>query len=578
MAASGSRLLSQLKPRVAAVLAMVLGLVGLVGWLTGIKPLRVVMDGFPPMSVITALSLILLGYGLYLSAGEPRPSRVPRRAEAAIALVGVMALLTIGHDLFGVGSALPFISHSLQTASPISSPHSAVTFLFLALGLLAYIRSSNTRMAMLSQYCAMVALGITFIVMAGYLFTMPVFYGYSTDIGMALHALAGSILLALGLFNLQANLGFAALYYGDGVGSHLLRTMIPLGGLVLLMFAIFSSWGMQLDKDQGFAVSLLLIVFLGLYALGRVAVRLNAEERHKILLERQYTELFEGNPDAIVVTNDNGYITQVNSQFESLTGHDRADVIGDRVEVLIPERRRKRHVQYREAYQNRPYARAMGGDLDIVVLCRDGAEIPVHISIRPAQVGGQRLYILAIRDIRERKALLNKLDVLSHEALHDALTGLPNRRLLENLLTQTLASARREGRQVAVCYCDLDGFKSVNDIHGHQVGDALLVEAAKRMKESLREEDTVARLGGDEFVTVLSKITHADDASQVAQKLIDHLSEPYVFSGKNLCITASVGIALFPADGGEPHILIKCADEALYAAKNAGKNQYRLYA
>jgi len=579
MAGSTSSLLHRITPRFSATLAIVLGLIGLIGWIADIRSFREIVHGLPAMSVNTAVSLMLCGVGLSVLASPVRSPLYRWLAELALVLVAAIALLTMTEYLFGIGGhLLHWFSFTLNSVAPVSSPHTVFALMFIAVGLLLYAHTGGSRRAAVTQYCALATMGVTFIALAGYLFSIPSLYRMDLDIGMAAHTVAGLVLLAVGLFNLRPEEGLAGLYYGAGIGSQLLRSMVPIAGAVVLLFAVFSAWGMQFDKDQGFAVSLLLIVFLVLYALGRAAARLNVEERHKDLLQNQYTELFEGNPDAIVVTDSAGSIAQVNAQFETLSGYGRAEVIGKKVEMLIPQRRRKRHVQHRSAYQHKPYARAMGSDLDIAILHRDGAEIPVNISIRPATIGAQSMYILAIRDIREHKALLNRLDAASHDALHDALTGLPNRRLIESLLVQAIASAQRDGRQLAVCYCDLDGFKAINDGYGHQGGDALLVEAAQRMRSSVRQEDAIARLGGDEFVIVLVKLAHADDAELIVSKLIERLSEPYTIKDVEIRVTASVGIAFFPADGAEPNTLIKHADEALYLAKSNGKNQYRIHA
>ena len=579
MAGSTSSLLHRITPRFSATLAIVLGLIGLIGWIADIRSFREIVHGLPAMSVNTAVSLMLCGVGLSVLASPVRSPLYRWLAELALVLVAAIALLTMTEYLFGIGGhLLHWFSFTLHSVAPVSSPHTVFALMFIAVGLLLYAHTGGSRRAAVTQYCALATMGVTFIALAGYLFSIPSLYRMDLDIGMAAHTVAGLVLLAVGLFNLRPEEGLAGLYYGAGIGSQLLRSMVPIAGAVVLLFAVFSAWGMQFDKDQGFAVSLLLIVFLVLYALGRAAARLNVEERHKDLLQNQYTELFEGNPDAIVVTDSAGSIAQVNAQFETLSGYGRAEVIGKKVEMLIPQRRRKRHVQHRSAYQHKPYARAMGSDLDIAILHRDGAEIPVNISIRPATIGAQSMYILAIRDIREHKALLNRLDAASHDALHDALTGLPNRRLIESLLVQAIASAQRDGRQLAVCYCDLDGFKAINDGYGHQGGDALLVEAAQRMRSSVRQEDAIARLGGDEFVIVLVKLAHADDAELIVSKLIERLSEPYTIKDVEIRVTASVGIAFFPADGAEPNTLIKHADEALYLAKSNGKNQYRIHA
>ena len=162
-------------------------------------------------------------------------------------------------------------------------------------------------------------------------------------------------------------------------------------------------------------------------------------------------------------------------------------------------------------------------------------------------------------------------------AYHDALTGLPNRRLLEDRAEQALAQARRDGTVLTVMYLDLDRFKPINDALGHAVGDHLLQQAAARMSETLREADTVARVGGDEFVILVRGLDLDVDLARVTQKLIDALSAPIAIDGHNLQISASVGCARFPLDGQDITTLLRHADIAMYAAKRGGGNGYFLF-
>ncbi|MDB5840626.1 MAG: diguanylate cyclase [Herminiimonas sp.] len=159
-------------------------------------------------------------------------------------------------------------------------------------------------------------------------------------------------------------------------------------------------------------------------------------------------------------------------------------------------------------------------------------------------------------------------------ALHDSLTGLPNRRLLTDRIEKSIQHATRTDRMMAVMYIDLDGFKAVNDQQGHQCGDELLKQVADRLREATRREDTVARIGGDEFIMVLSDIAHADDVVQPASKVLNLLAAPYHVGTVAVQVTGSVGVALYPANGSDVESLIAQADRALYHAKHAGKNQY----
>jgi two-component system cell cycle response regulator len=165
---------------------------------------------------------------------------------------------------------------------------------------------------------------------------------------------------------------------------------------------------------------------------------------------------------------------------------------------------------------------------------------------------------------------------LESMALQDPLTGLANRRLLPERVRMAIAHARRNHSHMAVLYLDLDGFKEVNDSLGHAAGDHLLKITAERLVGAVREEDTVARVGGDEFMIALWEVADLSDAAMVASKLVDLISEPYEIDGHTVTVTTSAGVSIYPTHGQDLEALMRCADTALYEAKQAGKNQYRL--
>ena len=166
---------------------------------------------------------------------------------------------------------------------------------------------------------------------------------------------------------------------------------------------------------------------------------------------------------------------------------------------------------------------------------------------------------------------------MAYQANHDALTGLPNRSLLDDRIAQALVQARRADQHAAVLFLDLDGFKFVNDSFGHSFGDGLLCSVAGRLASVLRESDTIARLGGDEFVILLPQLTHAGDAAQVAVKLRDTFVTPLTQAGRDLHLSASIGISIFPQDGETADTLLKHADVAMYRAKANGRNGFQSY-
>ncbi len=183
-------------------------------------------------------------------------------------------------------------------------------------------------------------------------------------------------------------------------------------------------------------------------------------------------------------------------------------------------------------------------------------------------------FVSIINDVSDR---MHYQEVLEHQASHDTLTGLANRSLLNDRIAQAIAMARRSRRQVALALLDLDHFKHINDAYGHSTGDILLKEIAGRLRQCVRETDTVARLGGDEFVVVLTDLARAEDAEQVAQKMVAAMAAPVVIDQRELYVGASIGLALYPRDGEHGEILLRNADMAMYRVKTLGRNSVRSY-
>ena len=200
--------------------------------------------------------------------------------------------------------------------------------------------------------------------------------------------------------------------------------------------------------------------------------------------------------------------------------------------------------------------------------------VTVSASAMREAVSGQLRLIIAVEDISRRK---EAEEALLRMANHDALTGLPNRILLQDRLAHAISQAQRSGRLVGVMFVDLDRFKHVNDSLGHEAGDQMIIEIARRLSHSLRESDTVARQGGDEFVVVLPDLASAGDAALVAQKVLSELFQPLMLAGTELFPTGSIGIALYPRDGQDPTALLKAADTAMYRSKANGGNHFHFY-
>jgi diguanylate cyclase (GGDEF)-like protein len=198
----------------------------------------------------------------------------------------------------------------------------------------------------------------------------------------------------------------------------------------------------------------------------------------------------------------------------------------------------------------------------------------MELSASEMVLGGHRYFIGIVRDITERKLAEQKIAHLAH---YDYLTDLPNRALLLDVLNHSIALAKRNKHKTAVLFLDLDGFKKVNDTLGHDAGDLLLKGVSERLKRTIRDSDTVGRVGGDEFILVLDNIGSDENAAQVAKKIIAALSEPFDLKGPHCHVGGSIGISIFPDDAKDPAQLVKQADEAMYLAKQSGKNTCRFF-
>jgi len=284
--------------------------------------------------------------------------------------------------------------------------------------------------------------------------------------------------------------------------------------------------------------------------------------------------LLELLPEGVLVCDSRGRIAYASRRAEAMTGYRRDQLVGQPVEMLVPEGMRAAHRRHRIEYQGRPRPRPMGSvDHDYAVCRADGSRFSADIALAPLERAGQRQVIAVIRDITERKSLEA---ALAHRALHDPLTGLANRTLFFDRLKQAMMAARRERRQVALVMLDLDNFKAVNDMYGHQAGDEVLRKAAHRLSVGLRGTDTVARIGGDEFAWVLPGVSGRQAAAIMMGKLLRSVPERFSVGGRWIEVGVSAGMTIFPDDGDDVDTLIRVADVELYAAKRQAPGLPRL--
>jgi len=281
--------------------------------------------------------------------------------------------------------------------------------------------------------------------------------------------------------------------------------------------------------------------------------------------------------DAVLSTDLDGRVTYLNAAAEKMTGWPNKAATGQPLTEVF----RIIEGDTRQTARN-PLAlalklnKAVGLTPDCILVRRDGHECAIEDSATPIHDRAGRL-VGAVIVFRDVGAAIETSRQMTRLALHDPLTGLPNRLLLNDRVTEAIALAERHKKPLGVLFVDVDGFGALNDAHGHATGDRLLRATADRLKGMLRQSDTVCRTGGDEFVVVLSELERAEDALLVARKLLRGAAEPNRLDSTEISLTVSIGISLYPRHGVTADALLANADAAMYIAKRAGPGGYRLF-
>ena len=282
--------------------------------------------------------------------------------------------------------------------------------------------------------------------------------------------------------------------------------------------------------------------------------------------------VFDNTREAIVITDADNVILDVNPAFTRITGYSRLEALGNNPRMLCSGRQDKdfyngmwqsllRAGEWRgEIWNRRKCGQIYAEMLSISAICDDRGQVIRHVAV-----------FSDISHIKEHEAELRRV------AHFDALTGIPNRVLLADRMKQAIARTAREKIKMAVCYLDLDGFKGVNDSMGHEAGDQVLIEVACRIGKSIRCEDTVARLGGDEFVILLVGLEKGAECVVTLNRLLATIGRPIAVEGREISLGASIGVSIYPLDDADPDTLLRHADQAMYVSKQTGKNCFHIY-
>ena len=353
------------------------------------------------------------------------------------------------------------------------------------------------------------------------------------------------------------------------------RYLLPVGALALLIIFViisvqFRSGQLAGDLDLDLLAAVVIALAGGYFFTG--AYRSTAERNQTRNQLRLAARLFECSREAVIVTDANRFVISVNRAFTEITGYALDEVLGRNPRLWSSGR-------HDDDFYRNLYAAIHGEGYwqgEIWNKRKNGEIYPQWVSISAIRNERHAIanYLCIATDISARKKDEERLTFLAN---YDELTALPNRRMFDQRLDYALAHANRYGKQLAVAYIDLDRFKIINDTLGHAAGDLLLREAAGRLRDCLRETDSVARFGGDEFVVLVTEFAQKQDVAGIARKLLEAMASPYLLSGQECHVTASIGISSYPDDSKDAQTLIKNADIAMYRAKERGKNNFQFY-
>lgn len=298
---------------------------------------------------------------------------------------------------------------------------------------------------------------------------------------------------------------------------------------------------------------------------GRDTTEITAAMRAVAAREHRIRAIMDTVLDGIVTISEDGTIVSANLSMEKIFGYTLAELMGSQVSILMPEHEAELHPSFITRYLAGGAGSIVGRGREVVARHKDGTLFPVHLSVSELKLEQRRLFTGTIRDLTENKQLAQRVAYLAN---HDPLTDLPNRALLHERLGAALALARSQGQHVAVLTVDLAGFTTINDSMGHDAGNAILRETARRLSQAATEQNgTAARLAGDEFAVILPHIRDLAALSRLVEMIRTALARPMIVNGSDLGLSADIGISVFPRDGDDPQELLRNAEMALHQVK-----------
>ena len=474
--------------------------------------------------------------------------------------------------------------------------------------------SSNTKFAIPGQLVALIGIvyilkdtldsQVIFIGFGVHLFLMfsriVIRYYFSNDIKLfvilyflstLLSGLAwGGILYFVDTLSSEFHLLIFAIYIGlvSGALFTLAEIIILYLSYTLPILGMSIAWFFLHDNNDSYKVSAYLGLFAAFYYISAAKkynknfsdVLHEKKQNEKLLQELQeksevFELLFEHSVMGTLIIED-GKFVQCNQKSVEMVGcKSKDELLNISPDEISPQYQADGRLSFEKAQEIIQQALDEGSKhFEWLHVRQDGKLFLADINLSSIVLNGKKVLYTSWRDITEEKRLKNNLKHLAH---HDTLTNLPNRILFNDRLEQAIIKSNRSQSQLAVFFIDLDKFKPINDSLGHEVGDDVLIKVTRLLRKSLRNEDTLARIGGDEFTIVMENFTNIEDVSKIANKLLEALRAPVIVGVHSLNLSLSIGISIYPKDADNAKMLLKLADEAMYVAKDKGRDTYEFY-
>ena len=610
--------------KIASVVVALAGLLVAVGWITDVSLFKFILPGSHAIMFTAGVSMFLCGLSLRLLLSSHRGSIAWRISQAAaflaILLGGVTVAEYFGGWDFGIGQITPLeleivAEHDPERMSLIGS------IIFMLLGCALFLLGRDAAARWVEGLTLIAALN-ALVPAIGYLYGKSTLYQLPYYGTVALSTTVLYLLLCAAILVSRPTRGLMSIISNNSAGGITARRLLPAAILLPIAIDRLQFWGHQaglydttfgmitmtlssmviftlliiwnahlllrLDQQRGEVEDALHesldVLESNLNALTKTNTRLQAEKNVRRAIEENLFHEHEraqvtlnSITDGVITTDLEGRITYLNRAAERFSGWTSKEAcgrpIGEIFKLVDVLSRQPNLLMPQTILQQNDYARLPRNS---ILLRRNGTELAVEESCAPMHDREGKVVgvVLVLHDVSAVHAMSQRM---SHLTQHDVLTDLPNRFLLNDRLTQTIALALRHGTRAAVLFLDLDRFKQINDTLGHKIGDRLLQDIALRLKSCVRDTDTVSRHGGDAFALLLQEVSDSMDAARTAAQILKSITEPYSIEGHEIHISASIGISICPEDGEDAETILKHAEAAMYQAKAQGRNNYQFF-